>query len=40
MLAGTTHNEEKWWYNEAVPKSQQGIKANDAVAPKVNEKDR
>ena len=39
-LAGTTHAQEKWWYNEAVPKSQQGAKADTKVAPKVNEQDR
>ena len=39
-LAGTTHANEKWWYNEAVPKSQQGAQADVKVAAKVNEKDR
>jgi len=39
-LAGTTQANEKWWYNEAVAKSQQGAKADAKVAVKVNEKDR
>ena len=40
MLAGTTNPNEKWWYNEAVNKSQQGVKADDKVAEKVNQEGR